>query len=120
MHLSVTIRQMLFSKACLKNYISHQCFFLPESAGVQLHNILQILHRVIHTFYCNVLAWTVEGVAAGAKVRTGQSHKGKSCAICAAADCNCLRIQPGLLDGFLGVKNEKSLSRKNPGNRAAP
>ena len=86
-------------------------FFLPESAGVQLHNILQILHRVIHTFYCNVLAWTVEGVAAGAKVRTGQSHKGKSCALCAAADCNCLRIQPGLLDGFLGVIDQEMCIR---------
>ena len=45
----------------------------------------------------------MEGIAAGSKVRTRQSHEGKSCAICAAADCNCLRIQPGLLDGFLGV-----------------
>ena len=78
-------------------------FFLPESAGVQLHNIFQILHRIIHSFNGNVFAWSVEGIAAGSKVRTGQSHEGKSCAICAAADCNCLRIQPGLLDGFLGV-----------------
>ena len=29
-HLSVTIRQMLFSKTCLKNHKSHQCFFLAR------------------------------------------------------------------------------------------
>ena len=84
---------MLFSKTCLKNHGSHQCFFLPESVGVQLHNILQILHGIIHSFNGNVFAWSVEGITAGSKVRTRQSHEGKSCAICAAADCNCLRIQ---------------------------
>ena len=76
---------MLFSKTCLKNHGSHQCFFLPESAGVQIHNIFQILHRIIHSFNGNVFAWSVEGIAAGSKVRTGQSHEGKPCAICAAA-----------------------------------
>ena len=58
---------------------------MPESACVQLHNILQILHGIIHSFNGNVFAWSVEGIAAGSKVRTGQSHEGKSCAICAAA-----------------------------------
>ena len=50
-----------------------------------------------------MFAWSVEGIAAGSKVRTGQSHEGKPCAICAAADCNCLRIQPGLLDSLLRI-----------------
>ena len=68
---------MLFSKTCLKNHGSHQCFFLPESVGVQLHNILQILHRIIHSFNGNVFAWTVECISASSKVRTGQSHEGK-------------------------------------------
>ena len=77
--------------------------FLPESAGVQLHNILQILHRIIHSFNGNVFAWTVECISASSKVRTGQSHKGKSCAICAAADCNCLRIQPDCWTAFLAL-----------------
>ena len=45
----------------------------------------------------------MEGIAAGSKVRTRQSHEGKSCAICAAADCNCLRIQSGLLHSLLRI-----------------
>ena len=74
--------------------------------SVQFHNILQILHRIVHSLCSNVFTGTVEGVTAGSEVGAGKTHEGKTGTVSAAADGYCYWGKARLLNGSLCVVDQ--------------